>query len=70
VLAFTFGISITTSLVFGLAPALYASKVNLNDALKQAGSRSVTGGGLARTRGMLVVAETALAVVLLCGPAC
>jgi putative ABC transport system permease protein len=66
VLAFTFGISLTTSLLFGLVPALYASKVDLNDALKQ-GGRSVMGGGLIRIRGVLVVAEIALAVVLLSG---
>jgi len=66
VLAFTLGISMGTSLLFGLVPALYASKVDLNDALKQ-GTRSVIGGGLARMRGMLVVAEIALAVVLLSG---
>jgi putative ABC transport system permease protein len=67
VLAFTLVISLATSLLFGLVPALYASKVDLNDALKQAGSRSVTGGGLARMRGVLVVAEIALAVTLLAG---
>lgn len=66
VLGFTFGISVTTSLLFGLVPALYASKVDLNEALKQ-GTRSVTGGGLVRMRGALVVAEIALAVVLLSG---
>jgi len=67
VLAFTLGISLATSLLFGIVPALYASKVDMNDALKQAGSRSVTGGGLARMRGALVVAEIALAVTLLGG---
>jgi predicted permease len=67
VLAFTLGVSVTTSFLFGLVPALYASRVDLNDALKQAGSRSVTGGGLTRMRGVLVLAEIALAVMLLSG---
>ena len=66
VLAFTLGTSIATSLLFGLVPALYASKVDLNDVLKQ-GTRSVIGGGLARMRGVLVVTEIALTVVLLAG---
>jgi predicted permease len=56
-----------TSLLFGLVPALYASSVDLNEALKVAGTRSVIGGGMARARGVLVVAEIALAVVLLSG---
>jgi len=42
--------------------ALYASKVDLHDALKQAATRVVGGGGMVRMRGMLVVAEIALAV--------
>ena len=72
VLAFTLGISLTTSLVFGLVPALYASKVDLNEALKQGArlqgaTRSVMGGGMIRLRGALVVAEIALAVMLLSG---
>jgi len=67
VLAYTFGISILTSLLFGLVPALHALKVDLNDALKSAGARSVIGGGLRRMRGVLVIAEIALAVVLLSG---
>jgi len=67
VLAFTLGISLATSLLFGIVPALYASKIDLNDALKQAGARSVTGGGQARMRSILVVTEIALAVTLLAG---
>jgi putative ABC transport system permease protein len=67
VLAFTLGVSVATSLLFGLVPALHASKVDLIDVLKQGGTRSVTGGRLARTRGVLVVSEIALAVVLLTG---
>ncbi|HEX4136952.1 MAG TPA: ABC transporter permease [Bryobacteraceae bacterium] len=67
VLAFTLGVSLATSLLFGLVPALWASKADLNGALKQAATRSVTGGGMVRVRGALVVAEIALAVVLLSG---
>jgi predicted permease len=67
VLAFTLGVSILTSLLFGVVPAFYASKVDLNDALKQAGTRSVTSGGMIRTRGVLVVGEITLAIVLLSG---
>jgi putative ABC transport system permease protein len=65
VLAFTLGISVITSLLFGLVPALYAASVDLSEALKQGGRRMVCGVGMVRTRGVLVVAETALAVVLL-----
>src|SRR5437773_1839126 len=67
VLAFTFVISIITSLVFGLAPAFYAAGVDLIDALKLAGTRAVMGGGMIRMRGVLGVAEIALAVVLVSG---
>jgi putative ABC transport system permease protein len=45
VLLFTAGAWVLTSLLFGLLPGLYASKIDLNDALKQAGTRSVTGRG-------------------------
>lgn len=67
VLAFTFGVSIFTSFLFGLVPALSASKVDLHDALRQAGTRSVVGGAMVRMRGVLVVTEIVLAVVLLSG---
>ncbi|HEY2016135.1 MAG TPA: ABC transporter permease [Bryobacteraceae bacterium] len=67
VLVFTFGVSVAASLLFGLAPALHASRVDLNDSLKQGGARSVTGGGAGRIRAALVVAEIALSVVLLAG---
>jgi predicted permease len=67
VLAFTLVMSMITSLLFGLVPALYASKVNLSEALKQGATRLVGGGGTMRMRGVLVVAEIALAVVLVSG---
>ena len=67
VLVFTLGISLATSVFFGLVPALHLSKVDLIDVVKQAGARSVVGGRTVRTRGILVVAEIALAVVLLTG---
>lgn len=67
VLAFTLGISAAASLLFGLAPALEASRVDLNTALKQGSARATAGGRAGRIRSGLVVAEMALSVVLLCG---
>ena len=67
VLAFTFGVSVVSSLLFGLAPALQASRVDLNDALKQGAARAVIGGAAGRMRSALVVAEIALSVMLLAG---
>lgn len=67
VLAFTFGVSVICSLLFGLVSALYASRINLNDALKQGTARAVTGGRSSRLRGALVIAEIALSVMLLSG---
>jgi hypothetical protein len=67
VLAFTFGISMITSLLFGLVPALYASRVELSEALKQGGTRVAASDGIVRMRGALVVGEIALAVALVSG---
>jgi len=67
VLVFNLGISVAASLLFGLAPALQVSRVDLNEALKQGGARTAAGGAAARLRSALVVAEVALSVVLLAG---
>jgi predicted permease len=67
VLAFTLAVSILTSVLFGLVPALHASRIDLVDAVKHAVSRAGAGGRTMRTRGLLVVGEIALAVVLLTG---
>jgi len=66
VLAFTFVISILTGLLFGLAPAFRTAKVNLIDSLKD-GARGAEGTLRNRTRSLLVVFESAIAVVLLIG---
>jgi putative ABC transport system permease protein len=64
VLAFTFAISIVTGLLFGLAPAFRTAKVNLIDSLND-GARGAEGTLRNRTRSLLVVFESAVAVVLL-----
>jgi putative ABC transport system permease protein len=66
VLIFTLVISILTGILFGLAPAWNAARVNVNDALKE-GGRSTAGITRHRVRSVLVVAELALALVLLMG---
>lgn len=65
VLGFSFLISILTGVVFGLIPALPASKPDVNEALKE-GERGST-GSRHRLRSMLVVSEIAIALVLLIG---
>ncbi|MEP6955524.1 MAG: ABC transporter permease [Chthoniobacterales bacterium] len=65
VLAFTLLVSLATGVIFGLVPAWHASHVDLNSSLKS-GSRTGSGGeSKGRLRNGLVVAEVALALVLL-----
>jgi putative ABC transport system permease protein len=64
VLAFTFGISILTGLLFGLVPAWRSLHTDLNTTLKEAAGRSENAGGAHRIRSFLLAAEVALAVLL------
>ena len=65
VLSFTMLVSLLTGIVFGLAPALQASRIDLNESLKE-GERGST-GRRHRVRGALVIGEIAVALVLLIG---
>jgi putative ABC transport system permease protein len=67
VLLFTFAISIAASLLFGIAPAIQASRLDVNDALKQGSNRTGSGLRTRRMRAALVVVEIAVSVVLLVG---
>ncbi|HEY2801980.1 MAG TPA: ABC transporter permease [Chthoniobacterales bacterium] len=64
VLFFTFGVSIATGVLFGLAPAISSSRLDLNAALK---ATAKTASGRSRLRGSFVVAQIALTLVLLVG---
>ena len=65
-LMFTVLISLLTALLVGLIPALRTASLDLDQSLKE-GGRSGTSAGMQRVRGLLVVTEIALAVVLLAG---
>jgi predicted permease len=67
VLLFALGASLVTSIVFGLAPAWHATRVDIRSALSEGGSRGIAGGRSHRTRKLLVVCEVALGMVLLVG---
>lgn len=66
VLAYSAGLSVFTGLLFGLIPAIQASRPDLNGSLKR-GDRTSAGGLKQRARWALVAAEVAMALVLLAG---
>jgi predicted permease len=67
VLGFTCGISIISTVLFGIAPAFHATRLDLNEALQQSGPHGSASRGAGRLQGALVVSEVALSVVLLAG---
>ncbi|MEK6407637.1 MAG: ABC transporter permease [Acidobacteriota bacterium] len=67
VLGFTLAVSMISGVVFGLVPALQASKPDLNESLKEGGRTASAGMRRNRIRSLLVVSEVALALVLLIG---
>ena len=67
VLAFSITVAVVTGLLFGLAPSFHAAKTNVGQMLKESTRGSSGRRGTRRARGALVVAEMALAVILLIG---
>jgi len=67
VLGFTLLATLATALLFGLIPALRASRVDLEDAIRDGSRAATAGAGRLRLRGALVVGQMALSVVLLLG---
>jgi putative ABC transport system permease protein len=65
VIVFALGLAIVTGIVCALAPAFAAIRTNVNDNLKEGGRTGSAGGGHARLRSTLVIAEIAIALVLL-----
>ncbi|MGD0730090.1 MAG: ABC transporter permease [Terracidiphilus sp.] len=69
VLGFALGVSLLTGILFGLFPALIASKADLNTSMKEGSKGSGAGLRQSKTRSLLVVSEVSLALVLLVGAA-
>jgi len=67
VLVFALAAALVTSIVFGIAPAWQATRIDLQDALKQGGTRGLLGGGSSRLRSGLVVGQVAVSLVLAIG---
>ncbi len=67
VVLFTLVLSVVTTLLFGLAPALRTLRVNLVESLREGSQQATLGGRRQRLRGVLVTAEVALAVILVIG---
>ena len=67
VLGFTLLVSVIAGVLFGLVPALHASRLELHELLKEGGRGSADQGGRHRLRSVLVVSEVALALMLLIG---
>ncbi len=67
VVAFTLVLGVGTTILFGLVPALRTLRVDLVESLREGGQQATLGGARQRLRGLLVVAEVALAVVLVIG---
>jgi len=65
VVAFALALAVLTGLLCGIMPALAASRTSVNEALKEGGRTGTSGGGHARLRSALVIAELAVALVLL-----
>ena len=64
---FTLGVAVASGILSGIAPALLSSRTNINETLKEGGRGGSVGRARHRLRGALVVAEVALALVLLVG---
>jgi putative ABC transport system permease protein len=67
VLGFALGVSVLTGLFFGIVPALRTAKLDLRESLNEGSRGSTAGPGHHRIRGVLVVMEIALAMLLLVG---
>jgi putative ABC transport system permease protein len=67
VLVFALATAVGTGLLFALAPAIRATRLDINQALKESGGKSAGGGERGRLGSILVIAEVALALVLLIG---
>jgi predicted permease len=65
VVAFAFGLAVLTGILCGLIPAIAAARTGVSDALKEGGRTGTSGSGHARLRSALVIAELAVAMVLL-----
>jgi predicted permease len=67
VLILTLLVSVAVGIIFGLAPALHASSINLVESLKESGASATSNRGHLRTQSVFVVAEVALSLILLIG---